>query len=456
MIICLNLMISTQFNTHRDYANYFYENHKLIFKCTSFKDNIWYHFKNQKWRHDIEGNSLKKRIEKDCIKKHLTDIDNLKKVIELETDQNNVKEYEKMIANFCRSIQKLKLHQFKNGIMAECREIFYDDTFENKLDTNIHLIGFNNGVYDLNTKQLRNTEPDDYIRLSTCIDYIEFTGLEPVFEEILIFFEQLFPNQHQFALLFLSSFLEGNKMECLFNIWFGVNGPSGKSTLLCLLKKSFGEYCERIPVDFLNQKISSVNFNHEKNLKGVRLCIAEEFGNFRQLELENIKSWINNYPINRKILYHFEPKKFNPQFKIIYCCAENMPIISDRTHLNSFSEIKVTSFNSRFVDYPNSNWGTPRSKDAFQIGCTETPLFQTVFPKGVTLNRSKDSDVDLIPPDSNLNPWIYSHEYKRDRHLHEKLDNWKQPFMYMIFQYHQLYMSNGLSIAKNINEQYSD
>ena len=46
---------------------------------------------------------------------------------------------------------KLKQTSFKNNIMSECQELFYDTdkTFYERLDSNTNLIGFNNWVYDL-------------------------------------------------------------------------------------------------------------------------------------------------------------------------------------------------------------------------------------------------------------------------------------------------------------------
>ena len=39
--------------------------------------------------------------------------------------------------------KKLKTTNFKNNVMSECMELFYDPEFSNKLDTKINLIGFN-------------------------------------------------------------------------------------------------------------------------------------------------------------------------------------------------------------------------------------------------------------------------------------------------------------------------
>ena len=40
--------------------------------------------------------------------------------------------------------------------MEECRVLFYDEKFIEKLDENYHLLSFNNGVYDLEKEEFRN------------------------------------------------------------------------------------------------------------------------------------------------------------------------------------------------------------------------------------------------------------------------------------------------------------
>jgi hypothetical protein len=51
--------------------------------------------------------------------------------------------------------------------MKECREYFYDNKFCEKLDDQNHLLGFENGIYDLNKSIFRGGLPSDYISLST-------------------------------------------------------------------------------------------------------------------------------------------------------------------------------------------------------------------------------------------------------------------------------------------------
>jgi phage/plasmid-associated DNA primase len=77
--------------------------------------------------------------------------------------------------------------------MDECRGLFYDQTFEEKLDSIEYLLGFNNGVYDLNNDKFRDGRPDDYITMSTTNDYIEYEEDHEYICEIFSIFKQIFP-----------------------------------------------------------------------------------------------------------------------------------------------------------------------------------------------------------------------------------------------------------------------
>ena len=68
----------------------------------------------------------------------------------------------------CLEIQiKLKDSVYKDKVMKECKERFYDKNFIEKLNDKKNLIGFDNGIYDLNKAIFRSGLPSDYVSLTT-------------------------------------------------------------------------------------------------------------------------------------------------------------------------------------------------------------------------------------------------------------------------------------------------
>ena len=72
-----------------------------------------------------------------------------------------------LVANCGKVISKLKDSGYKDKIIRECRELFYDSEFEEKKNSKLHLLGFDNGVFDLNEMVFRKGQPDDFITIST-------------------------------------------------------------------------------------------------------------------------------------------------------------------------------------------------------------------------------------------------------------------------------------------------
>ena len=63
------------------------------------------------------------------------------------------------VSNCSKVIIKLKDSGYKDKIMKECKELFYDEKFKEKLDDQRNLVGFENGIYDLNKGIFRGGLP---------------------------------------------------------------------------------------------------------------------------------------------------------------------------------------------------------------------------------------------------------------------------------------------------------
>ncbi len=66
-------------------------------------------------------------------------------------------------------ITQLKKTSFKKSLIDECAELFYVEKFEEELDSNLDLICFENGVYDLDQGEFREGFQRE--------DMLSFTGI---------------------------------------------------------------------------------------------------------------------------------------------------------------------------------------------------------------------------------------------------------------------------------------
>lgn len=131
-------------------------------------------------------------------------------------------------------IAKFDLVAIKNDIFTKLCNIYTKNkNFILKLDANNHLIGFNNGVYDLKKFEFRKCVQEDYISMSVGYDYQENYDTD-----LLKFLEYIQPNkkEREYMLTFLSICLIGNQLD-LFTVLTG-----NKNKLIELLKMTFGDY----------------------------------------------------------------------------------------------------------------------------------------------------------------------------------------------------------------------
>lgn len=382
-----------------DVARVVYLKYKNQYICVNLKKKGWYKYKGHRWQPDNDAVSLRQKLSGEvvglyqdyCSKMYAEagkqGIEDSEKELILE----KVKKAEKVIA-------LLKKTSFKKNIMEECMEFFFQENFEEKLDSNENLLGFENGIYDLKQGEFREGEPEDMLTFTTGIEYVKYDEDEPILKEIDEFLEQILPYSkvRAYMLTCLSMFLCGKNIE-KFHIWTG-RGGNGKSKLIDLYRKSIGDYACTLPVAIITQtrgRGESANPSIAAT-KGKRFAILQEPEPGVCLNNGLMKEYTGGDIIKARSLFsNFE--EFKPQFKMVLVCND-MPEVnaSDR---GTWRRIRVCDFPSKFTEDPD--------------------------------------------PDNPL-------EFKIDYNLDEKLEIWKEAFMYKLLQIYEDYKKNGITEPKEV------
>jgi|SaaInlV_165m_DNA_2_1040747.scaffolds.fasta_scaffold04887_3 P4 family phage/plasmid primase-like protien len=437
--------------TTYDVARVVYEMYKYNFKCISYKENKWYEFQPAKhhWVIIEKAHTLIKLISEDVVKQYLKTIYEMNRDATLKAQKtqmelmnnrqsNNIplcvspapstassdisettfvpitkrKETQEsdetldMVENLVAVTFKLRDISFKEKVIKECGTMFGENAkqFLESMDANPYLIGFDNGVYDLQADEFRDGRSEDYITFSTGYDYIDFGPIEgPEIEEeireIYEFFEQVFPQKsvREYILLLLSSFLGGTTRDEKFHIWTGI-GSNGKSKMLELIEFALGDYACKLSNTVLTRKQgNSSNASPDiEQTKGKRLASIQETEQDDMVNVGRMKELSGGDKIYARGLFK-DPIQFKPQFKMILLCNELPKINADDN--GTWRRIRVVQFISKFTDNPK-----------------------------------------------------LENEYPIDHMLSEKIHKWKEAFVYLLLQLYKKYKKVGLKEPQEVLE----
>jgi P4 family phage/plasmid primase-like protien len=209
--------------TDYDLAKVVYHMFKYDYICSSIKDNRWYQFRNHRWEEIDSAYTLRHHLSTDVVNEFMKLMNDFTNQAIQETDPEEKQRFQDKAAKFMKVIIELKNTAKKNNIIKECAVLFYYEKFEDILDSNVNLVGFKNGVYDLELLEFRDGRPDDFISFSTHINYIEFDENNPLTDSVIDFINKIMPRAHlaDYILKCLASFLCGKNKEEKFHIWTG-------------------------------------------------------------------------------------------------------------------------------------------------------------------------------------------------------------------------------------------
>jgi P4 family phage/plasmid primase-like protien len=191
-------------------------------------------------------------------------------------------------------------------------------------------------------------------------------------------------------LTILASYLKGSTQEQTFQIWTG-QGSNGKSVVTEFFEKTLGDdYCGKFPITLLTKPRAGSNACtpelHEVMTK--RFASMQEPDDNDMIYTGSMKEYTGGDKLYSRGLYS-KPQPFKPMFKLILCCNK-MPQIKGYDY-GTWRRIRVLPFCSKFVDKPEGMY-----------------------------------------------------EFKKDKMLTSKFDDWREAFMFILIQYLKEYKQNGI------------
>ena len=342
--------------SHNDIARVLFEMCGTEFVCADLRNRIWFQYRNHHWCEIEQGIYLRRKISSEVLDRYVEEYKTQsKKLIECEDtgEQAMYKERQKMIL---KVVNNLKSAPFKNNVMKECMEVFYDGMFLKKLNKNPYLVGFQNGIYDTRTHTFRDGSPDDYISLQMAISYRKFDSSSVEVNQVEDFLMKVFPDKSVREYFMDSSsdvFVGGNHSK-IVQVWSG-EGDNAKSVTQTLFEKMLGKYAIKLPTALLVGKRTQSSTACPELVRagnGVRFAVLQEPDQKDVINIGILKELSGNDTFFARGLYK-SGGEITPMFKLILICNEPPQLpYGDKAVWN---RIRVIPFESTFCsDAPDS------------------------------------------------------------------------------------------------------
>jgi len=410
--------------TEHDVAAVIYAKFRDNYVCCDFGKNAWFRWAGHIWKETDRGVDLQLKLSREIAGVFLERVNHIGSYMVNSglTGCTSDGKGDCGICDYCQEEKKrsglnaiytkLKTVKFKENLMKDCREFFFDEEFVKKLDANKDLIAFNNGVLDLITFEFRQGKPDDYISFSTGIDY-DPEKMYYEYEEwpnVQKFINQVLPDIEirEYFLNRLASNLAGGNPSQTFHIMTG-SGSNGKSMISNLAATSLGDYACTVPITLFTQKRgSSSSANPEViRLKGRRMVTMQEPDEEVSLNTGIMKLVSSGEKMYARDLFK-SGVEFEVQAQFYFSCNKKPNVNANDG--GTWRRLIVINFSSKFVHDPKESYEFPIDETIQKK--VENKLWATPFLNYlVHLNKLGKGLRKIVPPGKVLE---YTSEYRND------------------------------------------
>ena len=339
--------------SHNDIAKVLFAEFGDEFVCASVTSKIWYQFIGHRWERIEDGIFLRMKISGEIVQSYSLKGKDLLTQLAACSDKAEEAMVNARISQVQKMMGNLKSAPYKNNVMKECMEVFYDKRFVEKLDTNCALFPFNNGVYDLTENIFRVGRPEDFISKSAPIDYDpSLCEDDESVHDVHDYLEKVFPDvsvRRYFLDVSSDIFYGGNNQKHVY-FWTG-DGDNAKSVTQNIFERMLGKLAIKFNTTVITgKKVQSGSANPElaRAGGGVRLATLEEPNNNEVINIGILKNLSGNDSYYARDLFEKgkEGREITPMFKLIFIC-NRLPKLefSDKAVWN---RIRVIPYESTF------------------------------------------------------------------------------------------------------------
>lgn len=341
--------------SHNDIALMLHAEYGTEFVCASVVNKVWYQFRDHHWEEIEDGVFLREKISS-VIVQRFADIgrDTLNKKYGTNDKAEEAK-FTMQLKLVNKLVSNLKSAPYKNNVMKECAEVFYDRNFKEKIDQNKYLIGFANGVYDLKANIFRAGRPEDYVSKRLRIKYVEYNMSDDAIVAIEDFFLRIFPDKsirNYFLDVYSDIFVGGNTWKKVF-MWIGESGDNGKSvTQALVLDEMLGPLNITMNTQyFTGKKVQAGGANPDlsRAVPPVRSLVCVEANRKERIQTGEYKKLSGNDPFWARDLYEKgkNAREVKPMFMMTW--IGNKPPDFEDPDQATWNRTRVIPFETIFV-----------------------------------------------------------------------------------------------------------
>jgi len=362
--------------THVSIAEQVFSTYQHVYRCAPSKKSAtassmdWFQYKDHSWVNLKTWMSIRMLLSTEIRNTYVEArrVTNDKSIVTANTNEEDLPGVEQKMKNLGKIILNLHNCSFKDSVMREVAEKFYDEDFLQHMNMDGNTLGFANGVLELRSigddqqmhVRFRPGIPDDCISFQMgrsgsdlgAIPYLEYDPAHPVKEhtEVLEFFRQIYPDEvlRDFVLTLFASCLEGANREQKFYIMTGV-GSNGKSKMVDLMNFTFGDYQDTLSTTVLTRKRPESGAANPDLivLKGKRFISMSEPDDGEKINTSAMKQVSGEDIVKARALFSDQD-----QFKImgkIFMLCNDLPPVSSMDN-GTWRRLRVIPHVARFVD----------------------------------------------------------------------------------------------------------